>query len=165
MMTDSTKSWTTNQWVNYSVEDTVTHGTGYITSNTSNTLTYTLYTDSGGPNKWNTGDGYKIHKLLIALDQPGRGQGDLISGNVPLNITTGTVAWTHQALEPCYSWNNLCNGAQVDMQGGIGPPTIQANRDYFNRTRMPGYVPYTYPHPLVSGSPSSPTNLRILSGP
>ena len=25
------------------------------------------------------GDGYQIHKLQIALDQPGRGQGDLIS--------------------------------------------------------------------------------------
>ena len=42
------------------------------------------------------------------LDQPGRGQGDLLTGSFPskTNSTTGTRAWPHQALEPIYIWNN-----------------------------------------------------------
>ena len=58
-------------------------------SNTSNTLNVFFYTDSGGGHVWQTGDGYQIHKLLVALDQPGRGQGDLIVGNPPINRRTG----------------------------------------------------------------------------
>ena len=30
--------------------------------------------------------------------------------------------------------------------------------DYFNDTPMPGYTPYTYPHPLVSGGSPSDFN-------
>ena len=34
----------------------------------------------GGPNlTFNSGDTYEIYKLLVALDQPGRGKGDLLT--------------------------------------------------------------------------------------
>jgi hypothetical protein len=29
--------------------------------------------------KFNSGDGYEIYKLVAALDQPGRGKGDLLA--------------------------------------------------------------------------------------
>jgi Fibronectin type III domain len=32
--------------------------------------------------------------------------------------------------------------------------TIHQNSAYYNNTPMPGYTPYTYPHPLVIGSPT-----------
>lgn len=97
------------------------------------------------------------------LDQPGRGQGDLIHPNNPPSV----VAWPNQALEPLYIWNNTINGAP----GGSGvdtaaQPFIKVNRDYYLSAK-PGYIPYTYPHPLTlttgTVSPSAPTNLRPLN--
>ena len=37
----------------------------------------------------------------------------------------------------------------------------QEGRDYYNNTPMPGYKPYIYPHPLVSGL-APPSNLQII---
>jgi hypothetical protein len=189
VLTDSTKSWTTNQWVGYTVLNTTNNGIGAIQSNTSNTISYMLYYDSGGPEKFNTGDGYRIYKLFTALDQPGRGKGDLIirsGGNnqLPLNSTTGTIAWPHQALEPCYSWNDKYapTNAAVNLRATGGIPIILQNREYYNlgvgasdtavRAKYVAALngtdytgPYTYPHPLVASAPAPPTNLRIQSGP
>ena len=62
-------------------------------------------------------DGY--HEGLPCLDQPGRGQGDLITGGFPIKInsTTGTIYWPNQALEPIYIWNNA-----GDPVSGWGTP-------------------------------------------
>src|SRR6266480_3230898 len=69
-----------------------------ITGNTSNTLNLFAWQTLN----WAAGNQYQIHKVLIVLDQPGRGRGDLISGNPPT-----PVGWPHQEQEPCYSWNNI----------------------------------------------------------
>ena len=161
-------SWNVNQWVGYTVMNTVTHLASFITANTANTITYDLQgsTVTGGPTMtFNNGDGFEIRRVLIAVDQPGRGQGDMISGGEPV-----PVAWPHQALEPVYSWGNTLNGANLNI--GSGYPTIQENRDFFNNTVKPGYVPYVYPHPLVTGQPVTgqlkpppPSNLRVVGGP
>jgi hypothetical protein len=73
------------------------------------------------------------------LDQPGRGQGDLIAGGFPnkINTTTGTVYWPHQALEPIYIWNNTGNivpgwGGAVYDDDTLG--RVVANRDYYPPT-------------------------------
>ena len=134
-----------------------------ITSNDATTITYVTdgSTVTGGPViSFSTGDVFQIRKLLVALDQPGRGQGNLLTGDVP-----GPVLWPNQALEPIYSWSNTLNGAVARISSGY--PTIQENRDYFNGTVKPGYVPYTYPHPLVDGvaKPPAPSNLRVVGGP
>jgi hypothetical protein len=74
------------------------------------------------------------------LDQPGRGQGDLLSGNANsafigvLNTATGTIAWPHQALDPIYEWLNV--GTIVPGWGGSynanqTPSRIAQNRDYY----------------------------------
>jgi hypothetical protein len=173
ILTDSTKNWTGKNWVGYTVLNTKINQVGLILSNTSTTITYDLYPDSGGPLKFNTGDTYQIHRLLAALDSPCRGAGDLLTrvgGNNsnPVNSTTGTIAWPHQAVEPCYSWNDKYTPTNtlIGLQGG-GASILKSGVDYFNSATKPsalsGYTPYTYPHPLVSGaSPSPPTNLRVL---
>lgn len=70
------------------------------------------------------------------LDQPGRGQGDLITGGFPnkRNSTTGTIRWPNQALEPIYIWANTGNiasgwgGATYSNDSG---GRVAANRDYY----------------------------------
>jgi hypothetical protein len=70
------------------------------------------------------------------LDQPGRGQGNLLSGNFPnqINTTTGQISWPNQALEPVYEW--LTTGDIVTGWGGswLSNQTetrIVANQDYY----------------------------------
>src|SRR5207245_3335203 len=70
------------------------------------------------------------------LDQPGRGQGDLLTGFFPnkVNRTTGTIRWPNQALEPIYIWNN--DGSVVPGWGGfvVGNQSngrVVENRDYY----------------------------------
>jgi hypothetical protein len=151
VLTDSTKSWTTNQWLGYTVVNTRTNHPGAVSSNTSTTIAYSLYTDSGGPTKFNTGDGYKIYKVLVPLDGMGRGKGDLVSrvngvGMNPVNTTTNTVAWPHQLLEPIYCWDTF-NGQAVSPFPTLGQgSTVHSNRDfyYLNSGWTPG-------NPLTAG--------------
>jgi hypothetical protein len=60
---------------------------------------------------------------------------------------------------PLYIWNNSANGSPAGMVVTSGANHVQANRDYFNNgsTPKPGYVPYTYPHPLVTDISTSLT--------
>lgn len=53
---------------------------------------------------------------------------------------------------PAYIWNNTRNGKSVGMVVTHGASHVVAGRDYFNNgaTTKPGYVPYTYPHPLAA---------------
>lgn len=164
---DSGKNWPTNKWVTYAAKNVGDNQVALIQSNTSNTLIVNWYSDSGGGHVWTAGDKYEIHRVLIALDQPGRGQGDLIKGTTPINSKTGKADWPNQKLEPTYAWNNVftpTNTTMAVLQGGgtMGGMTLKEGRDYFNNTVMPGYSEFTYPHPLVGGGggtppPASPT--------
>jgi hypothetical protein len=177
MLRDSSKNWTPNQWVGYSVTNTNPASASYLHSsyilwNTSNTIAYSFYSsgDRGAPLVFHTGHTYQIHRVLTALDQNGRGKGDLITGSQPLNTTCNCVAWPHQALEPCFSWNNVNTSTGHIYGFGSRYPTQIANRDYYNLgDGFPGgstpaqvsatytaalngvdYVgPYIYPHPLT----------------
>ena len=153
---DTSKNWSANRWSSYSVKRTEDNAMAWITGNTNNTLN--LYTWQNM--NWSAGNHYQIHKVLIVLDQPGRGKGDLIRGNPPT-----PVGWPHQEQEPCYSWNNIHSpgGEHLNFVLAAGD-TIHQNADFYNDTPMPGYVPYVYPHPLTTGvqppasaTPSSPT--------
>ena len=71
--------------------------------------------------------------MLVALDQVGRGKGDLLSGsvNAPLNTITSGKSWPRQALEPAMSWNNVdIAGAAYGFKSSF--PTEQLGRDYYN---------------------------------
>jgi hypothetical protein len=221
-------NWTTNQWTNFAVKRQSDSAIGLITGNNANTLTIYPVSNPFAPVKWANGDQYQIHKVLTVIGQPGRGQGDLLTGTAPnfIDSVTGTQTWPHQVLDPCYSWSNRQGTAHVDINGQ--QPTIVANRDFYNEASPVGgvqtigvgvgtfanrpasgvgglditgittdpagtaywatdvpsingstdngalyvwrggawvlyYQPYTYPHPLVSGVPSAPTNLRVVN--
>jgi hypothetical protein len=155
-------NWTTNQWVGYTLRrltnvcgsNSVTFG--WIRSNTANTITYT---DNGGYNIPTTmaicaGDSLEIRKVDHAIDQDGRALGSLITGDPPVRPPN----WNDQVTEPCYSWNNI-NENNVHLNfytsNGYGGPGIKQNVHFFNDTPMPGYTPYTYPHPLTKSLPAS----------
>ncbi|MBR9677354.1 PGF-pre-PGF domain-containing protein [Candidatus Woesearchaeota archaeon] len=76
-----------------------------------------------------------------------------------------------QDQEPLYEWNNVLNGADVDISvsnayaGCINPQPsdhIKENRDYYNDLEKPDYVPYIYPHPLVTGTPPPSGNIHYV---
>lgn len=75
------------------------------------------------------------------LDQPGRGQGDLVTTT---SSGISPSSWPRQVLSPVYFWNNT---GLRDMQGGSTSSLIQLDRDFFF-TPKPGYTAYIYPHPL-----------------
>jgi hypothetical protein len=142
-------------------------GTGVVFNNTcsgftncilaANYRTATSYSewrkcDGTGPYDGNTGDpaGYPC------VDQVGRGPGILLSGNVP-----SPVSWPQNAFEPVHIWGNILNGSRVASQH----VHVQRGRDFIEAPK-PGYKPFPYPHPLVSGEPApiqlqAPTNLQV----
>jgi hypothetical protein len=92
-----------------------------------------------------------------ALDQVGRGMAlDQIRGQTAINQRTGNAAWPRNQLEPVYVWGNVW--APVPNNPGVyignNQSVVQTGRDIINNgnSSMPGYTPYVYPHPLVSGS-------------
>jgi hypothetical protein len=191
---DSTKHWTPNQWVGYSIKNTnpasASNTLGsYVISNTSNTITYYYYDapDTRGHLIFNAGDTYEIHRVLVMMDQNGRGKGDLVIDNPhPVNKTTGRPSWTHEALEPCYSWNNVHTptGHSYGFHVRPGQPTTKPGIDFLNLGAdfPPNTTPsevsstytaalngvdyvgaFVYPHPLVSGAPTPTPSTRPSS--
>ena len=180
---DNAKQWSPNQWAGYCVTNTNPASTAYlhssfIISNTSNTITYYFYSsgDRGAPLLFNTGDSYEIYRVLVAMGQGGQGKGDLIAGNPPVNTLTGIQSWTHNALEPMFSWNNTDVQGHVLNIGSSTYPTEIANRDFYNLgagfTGTPQQVmdtynaalngvqytgPFPYPHYLTLEGTPTPT--------
>jgi hypothetical protein len=77
-----------------------------------------------------------------------------------------------QASFPLYQWNNTYNGNAItditvydnyNQSGGTcyNSTQIVSGRDYIN-SAMPGYTPYTYPHPLQNAGIPAPTNLHLV---
>jgi hypothetical protein len=163
ILSDSTKNWTPSQWyqpgATYIVRNITQEALArshrkkiqsFATSNTSNTITCSALTFYPGKVlTFNTGDTYQIWKVAHSLDQPGLGKGDLLTG-----LPGRPAKWPNQMTEPCYSWNNMQAGKPVNLSST--EPSIKEGRDFFNETPKPGYKPFTYPHPLVSGV-SAPT--------
>jgi hypothetical protein len=161
LLTDTTKSWTVNQWTAGFVVHNLNKGYAYgvVATNDAHNITYTRNGDSCGINTnfvWNTGDAYRIYYITNAIDQCGRGQGDLITGDTPVNSVLGGVTYPRQALDICYSWSNTItwDAFAVSQFGPVytyplASQTVVTNRDYLNNVIAPGYTPLVYPHPLV----------------
>jgi hypothetical protein len=110
-------------------------------------FTVICYKDSGGGAIWKAGDQYQIHKVLSALDQPEI----YLLGVCP-------------SIQPGQSGD--CIKPSVNVGSGSSNILLQrAGRDYYNNSPIPGYAPYIYPHPLVSGSASPRSalnNFRVV---
>lgn len=184
-MTDNSKNWMPNQWAGYQIKMKTGQAApkgSYIIGNTATSISYIYYnTNDRGPLLvFQSGNTYEIHRLLIALDQGGRGKGSLITGT-DQGVMTPKV-WPNEALEPMMSWNN------VDAQGSAYGwycqfPFEKQGRDYYNLGKglptngAPSQVtsiytaalngvdytgPYTYPHPLTSPI-APPSDLSIVN--
>ena len=132
LLTDSTRHWSTNQWIGYSLRNDTTGPWGSaIESNTDTTIT-TYPSTTGNPHTWNIGDSYQIVKVYPCLDQPGRGAGDYISGG-GFALPGGPARWPHQAIDPVYAWNNRSKSNLVPAVSHYYTH-IQPNRDYYDWT-------------------------------
>lgn len=74
---------------------------------------------------------------------------------------------TTTVTDPVYIWNNTGTGSSTPSIADYSPNEcgagalstsqfVQAGRDFVVGTPKPGYVKYTYPHPLASGEPAPP---------
>ena len=82
---------------------------------------------------------------------------DQIRNNAPVNQRTETAAWPTQQRDLIYVWSDTFSqipNKTVFYISIMGPsPCIRRGRDIINNgtTPKPGYRPYGYTHPLVSG--------------
>ncbi len=115
------------------------------------------YTQTPPPNGW--GQYPSVYDADGgAMDQPGRGKGDLLQGPFPTikNMATGAGPDSpniqpHQTIEGVWEWDNDYSPAPGSGGSKLGvyePAVLIEGRDYFLNTPKPGYTPYTYPHPL-----------------
>jgi len=131
----------------------------YVLSNTANAMTFAFDDSTASPLTFNIGNRFEIRRVLTALDQPGRGRGDLCTGGAVggFHNTVGSDGWPHEALEPWYCWNNSLNGTMNHNAAtlGSGYPSVLENRDYynFNSSWSPGQA-------LVTGIASGPLSQR-----
>jgi hypothetical protein len=138
---DLTANWAPNRWVGYSVTNNNPTAPSYlkgsvITENTATQISYIYYTaqDRGPRLVFRAGDAYQIHRCLTALDQPGRGKGDPCGGTAqdPINLVTGTPFWTHELVEPSFSWNNVYRPTSTAWGFGSQFPQCIEGRDFYN---------------------------------
>ena len=141
----------------------------YISDNTATRITYYYGgTGRGAPLVFHSGDAFSIRKVLIALDQNGRGKGDVIAARghrkrrtldgLPRNAAPGTRHWPNQQQETCFSWNNknTDTGQVYGIKTSI--PTEHEGSDYINlgaglpANQIPAQVTAAYPASVNGGS-------------
>ena len=148
-MTDSSKTWKTNQFIPsgapYSVYDSTQGFWSEITGNTSDTLTIAGPISESGWTGFNNGDSYQILRATVCADQGGRGAGNYVSAATPSSASA-----LLQALDPIYEWDNMVSGSL--FHGNLGSDTGRtiANRDW--------YTDNSNGSPQEQTSPTSPFN-------
>jgi hypothetical protein len=146
-MTDTSKSWTANQFIPtgapYSVYDTTQSFTAEIAANTTNSLSM-LPAIPAQSNNFASGDNYQIIRSTVCVDQGGRGAGNYVSGSTP-----SPSAPLNQALDPIYEWNDIADNLNHGNFSSDTGRTI-ANRDW--------YTDNSNGTPQAQTSPTSPFN-------
>ena len=162
---DNKQNWTPNIWTGDYLYDT-NLGVGFVILSNSPTALYICeYNPYAGGDKlvhWTVGDGYQIHQISAAIDQCGRGRGDLIAGVPAIDTVTGVAGWPNEAADPIYIWKNnvtlLIPNNSFNAHGNSQSAIIQSGRDWIDDVPRPGYTNLYFPHPLVVGS-----NLPIIN--
>lgn len=167
-LADTSKSWTTNEWVDDYVHNTSeedAEGTGsvdcisQVTSNTATTLTFAALGPScSGNGAFDASEGYKISNGYPCID--GHGFASSSPG-------IGDDNRRPQAVTPMRWWNNT-DATEADCGGTLQPtgdfcidteigPYFQQDRDWTHcaddtcpwvSTFLSGYTEIAYPHPL-----------------
>lgn len=154
LLVDTNKAWTPSQWVGYTcLRTNVVDGNYNSSIITANTTTSITTRATGGfaaqfgyaELTFAAGNGYQIWRVTETIDQPGRSGGTQLSGATP----SVPVGWNDQVDDPMYEWNNTEESGNPGFSVG-SPLIIRANEHYFVDTALPGYTPYTYPHPLTT---------------
>src|SRR5262249_10348884 len=149
----SSKNWPGNKWTNYQLSIAATGRNFLITGNDATTLNLREWGDPCCLQTITPGQTYRIGFVVQGFDQGCTGQA---TPNLNNQANPTPPATFNQTTGECYSWNNVGeDGVHVNFRQTS--PNILPGRDYFNDTQMPGYTPYVYPHPLVSGAGPSPS--------
>lgn len=155
-LTDSSQNWEVNSLVDIYVYNLADSSKGQITANTANTVTAIL--SGGSENDWDTGDHFKITNGYPSRDQIGRSTDEY--------MWTDETPYPPQNHEPAYSWNNEHEGDDVNFSVHNNCHVhIQPGRDYFDNVQKPGYSPYTYPHPLITGGTAPELYFSVYPNP
>lgn len=110
---------------------------GYTETATPNGWGYCGTAYNGTGSNWdgnqNTSTGYPC------MDDPGRGQGDLMTGgNFPdlVNNSTSTISWLQQYLQPVYEWDNTWTPLSGYATTTFSPSSYEGtqNQDYYAYT-------------------------------
>jgi hypothetical protein len=158
-LSDPSKNWqnlVNTKGVGYAVWNMRTMNRALIATYTPTTITgysqgKSLESGSGSSVSWVNGDPYIITYGYKDRDGIGAYKDTALGNN---------TAFTKQIVQPSYFWDNFRNGAAYPAypRNQVGSWCLEG-RDYINGP-MPGYVPYTYPHPhtayLESGDPPDP---------
>jgi hypothetical protein len=138
-----------------------------IISNSATAFYFTEYNVYGIPSYETVavGDQYEVRWTLAAIDQPGRGAGDLLTNSTGTRIdyVTGAQNWPNEVSDPVYVWGNTNNWLlPADWYPhnnwaavGYESPNIVSNRDWIGGIPRPGYTPLVYPHPLDTTNTAS----------
>jgi len=170
-------NWIVDQWRGYSIVDTSepigTSQVNYtnfslVTHNTSNSISFMgNTTGTSATTVFNAGDACVLYLQQNVIDMPGMGQcTGWVRDPITTMITNNAIALA-QAIEPIYTWSNVINGAPVGTTNVYA--VVRPGVHFIDGTPAPGYTPYPYPHPLVSGAPppsyipAPPTNLRVVA--
>src|SRR5205814_2613106 len=105
-LTVSGTPWMVNQWAGYMVTNLDQYDSkgfivsAYVLSNTANAMTFAFDDSTASPLTFNIGNRFEIWRVLTALDQPGRGRGDLCTGGAVggFHNTVGSDGWAQAAL-------------------------------------------------------------------
>ena len=146
-VTDSTKSWSANQWLQngspYSIHDVTTGDGSEITGNGTNTLSVTGWS---GPPNFKQGNSYQIRRSIACIDQSGRSGGSLLSGDPP-TPNNSSQGYRYQTLDPVYEAAETGSGNPAFGIAGSDTAKIIANRDYYAEVSQ-----------SAQSSPTSPFN-------
>lgn len=158
-LTADGKNWTPNQWTGYSIRN-LTKGWGSeIFENTANTISAKRPT-TGTSRIWEPGDQFQVLRVQACLDQVGRSTGDLITGG---EYAPSPIGWPNQKLEPVYLWGNTLNDIP-NNEAASTTYVIKKDREFFSGVRHPTYVPYPYPHSLITTGKTLPPPITAPAG-
>jgi hypothetical protein len=144
-LVDGSRSWTNNGLVGLVLKDETQNWASEIVANTATTVTVA----AGGGFGWCAtrngvaGDSYKIYRLDEILDQPGKGKGDLLSGDTP------TPRNLHEADDPIYVWANTSDGGPAGVSVNCGALEERQGEHYI-LSALPGWTPTPDPHPIAA---------------